>query len=100
MLTSKYTGLKASELVEKLNKLISEYGDLPIMHSLGDGCYLELQEIYHHSDVQDSEDGVFQLTNDHRDRDDYVCGDLKFDFYENNEVGYYDTDLDDEGNRR
>lgn len=96
----KYTGLKASELIEKLKILMGRHGDLPVMHSL-DGCYLELQEIYHHNDVEDSKEGVFQLTEDHRCRDDYEQNDERFSFYEEARVlGWYDSDLDDDGNRR
>lgn len=67
--------MKASELRDKIDKLIKEHGDLDVMHSLTqsdefESQYLPLEEIYHHSDIQDAPCGVFQVSGDFRDRDD------------------------------
>jgi hypothetical protein len=64
--------MKASALVAKLKSLIEENGDCDVVFSQSEGgVYPFLQEIYWSDDAQDCPEGVFFITSDERDRDDY-----------------------------
>lgn len=64
--------MKASALAAKLEALIKEHGDCDIVFSqIEDGVYPFLQEVYWSDDAQDCQEGVFFISNDERDRDDY-----------------------------